>query len=136
VGLMSYSLDNERRAPTEPKTNFQYDESAEKFIIHRSQHCGPILQENWEKRNADDGYTKDRSMKRVAQIPLIIVEQWLREEGWNALEQGNSERVLQKIEDPEWSYLKTSEGKHYRKPQRNYYRGSCSVKPVFVGDTE
>jgi hypothetical protein len=134
VGLISYSMDQERRSAVEAKTIFHHDESANKIIIERTQDVRPILQENKEKRNVDDGYTRDRSMKRVAQIPLIIVEKWLKEEGWNALDQNESERLMQKLDDPDWSYLKTSDGKHARTAKREYFRGSCTTKPVYLGD--
>ena len=134
MGLMSFSLDQERRSAVEPKTTLHFDESAEQMIVQRTQSCDRILAENREKRLVDDGYTKDRSMKRVAQIPLIIVEKWLKEEGWNALDGNHSERLMQKLDDPDWSYLKTSDGKAARKAKRHYYRGSVATKPVYQGD--
>lgn len=132
VGLMKYSLDNERRTAQETNTVFHWDESGERYIIERHQDVEPILQENREKRLADDGYTKDRTMKRIAQIPLIIVEKWIKEDGFNAMDPNDSEALMQKLDDPDWSYLKTSEGKAARKVKRNYYRGSISTKPVFA----
>jgi hypothetical protein len=127
-------MDQERRAPSETHTVFHYDDSGDRFIIERKQDVEVILKENREKRLADDGYTADRSMKRIAQIPLIIVEKWLKEEGWNALDPNESERVMQKLDDPDWQYLKTSEGKAARKVKRNYYRGGVTTKAVYLGD--
>jgi len=90
-----------------------------------------ILKQNAELRKLYDGYNPDRSRKRVAQIPMIVVHKWIKRYGFNALEKGTLPRVLQLLDDPEWAYLKTSEGRTARRPLRAYHRAS-TASPVYL----
>jgi len=134
MGLMSASIDTERRSPLEVNHRFHYDTGDDRVILELQQDVAPILASNREKQTIDDGYTKDRSMKRVARIPLVIVEKIMRDKGWNPLDSNNSDRLLQLLDDPEYAYLKTSVGKHARRALREFFRGSCSTKMVYAGD--
>ena len=51
--------------------------------------------------------------RKVASIPLVVIYQWLAEDGFlftqlPQLEQ--TEYLRKKLNSPEWAYLKTSEG--------------------------
>lgn len=83
--------------------------------IISSQDVAPIIESNRAQYEANDGYTPDRSMRRVGFIPNIIIDKWLNEEGldvWAAL-RGNSDqavRLMRKLNDPDWRYLRTAAG--------------------------
>ena len=134
---MSFGLDTEARASNEVRHRFHYDEADDKFIVESTQDVESVLKENREMRRADDGFTQDRSMKRVGRIPLVVVEKIKREKGWDPMDANNSERLLQLLDDPDYAHFKTSDGKHARKTQRHYMRastGKAVTKPVFFGD--
>lgn len=130
---MSFMLDAEQRAPAEMHNRVHLDSDG-RVIFESVQDVEPILESNREKRRIDDGYTKDRTMKRVGRIPLVMVEKIMREKGWNPLHPSNSERLLQLLDDPDYSHFKTSDGRAARSVQRHYYRGSASTKLVRLGD--
>lgn len=125
-------MDQEPRRREEVHNQFVYDETDDRIIMNTVQDCTNILEENKLKRLTDDGYTKDRTMKRVATVPLVIVEKIINDEGWNMMDPNNSDRLLQFLDKPEWSYLKTADGKVSRKPLRTYCRASTT--PVYKSD--
>lgn len=139
MGLISYALDNNR--PGEVQTSFHYDEADDRIIISRTQDVEHTLRQNREMRLVDDGYTKDRTMKRVGRIPLVVIEQIMkgdpgRNNGWDPLAEENAERLLQLLDDPEYAHFKTSDGKVAHRPRRHYSRGGVSVRLVHSGDDE
>ena len=70
----------------------------------------PITERNKAMRTHNDGYTADRSMRRVASIPYILINKWLDEEGWNALDPANHDRLKRKLNDPDYAHLRTADG--------------------------
>lgn len=76
-----------------------------------SQDTAPILDRNRAMANHNDGYTRDREMRRVASIPFVLIQQWLHEEGWNAMDPANADRLAKKLNDPDYLYLRTAEGR-------------------------
>jgi len=134
MGLVRYSLDDKPKSKSEMRTSYVYDDADDRIIFDYQQDIGEILASNREKQNLDDGYTKDRTMRRVARIPMVVVEKIMREQGWNPMDQNNSERLLQLLDDPDYAYLKTSHGRHSHSTRREYFRGSCSTKAVYLGD--
>lgn len=77
--------------------------------FNREQDVEGILQQNKEERNH---YTQDKgsAIRKVASIPNIVIEQWLRE-GINIMNMGRCpdtrRKVLQKLNSPEFRYLRT-----------------------------
>ena len=131
MSLFKKSMNNSIRARSELSTNFFYDDAEEKIYVQKTQDVESIINSNREKQRLDDGYTKDRSLRRVGRDPLVIVEKIISEEGWNPMLPENSDRLLQLLDRPEYAYLKTSEGTHSRKKARTYYKGSASTKLVY-----
>lgn len=135
MGLVSYALDGEYRSPFELNNRFHYDEADDRIIMERVQDVEPILKSNRERFNEGDGYTKDRSMRLVARIPLVIVEKIISEQGWNPMLEENRGRLLALLDQPEYQYLRTSPGKLARGPVREYFKAStATIKPVYAGD--
>ena len=73
-----------------------------------------VLRSNQALQNAGwDGYSgdKDKAFKHVASIPLQIIEIWEKEYGVNPLEPGNEKLLTRLLNDPEWSWIRTSRGR-------------------------
>ena len=75
------------------------------------QEVTPILERNQAMAGHNSGYTPSRDMARIASIPLTVIYKWLTEEGWDALspDPDCQRKLAQKLDDPEWRYLRTSE---------------------------
>lgn len=89
-------------------TRFHFDESANRTIIERVQDVEPILERN--KREAADkvqGAGRSKEMRKVASIPLVVVEKWLREDGLDVFNPDHRVRLLRKLQDPAYRYLRT-----------------------------
>lgn len=82
------------------------------LTVYREQDVEPYLDANKRKQaDAVGGWRRNAgSMGRMlADIPNIVVEHWLKQ-GFNIFQV--SERELRKkLDDPDWSYLKTIPGK-------------------------
>ena len=73
-----------------------------------------------------DGYGPTREWRRVASIPNIILEKWYKEEGIRWWDSEDMAKLAAKLDDPEWSYLRTAPGHVGRRPYRQYYRASTA----------
>lgn len=71
----------------------------------------PVIEENKVWATHNDGYTQDRTIRRVARIPLIIWLKWLSEDGWDAFKPENAKKLCDKLNDVEWQYLRTAPGR-------------------------
>ena len=90
-----------------------YDEMKDELTVNRVQDVEPILEENKALQSLNNGYNQSRSMKRIASIPNVVAEQWMREDGinWMSLPKHEKRRYLQrKLNSNEYRYLRTSEG--------------------------
>lgn len=88
------------------------DDGAGGGIVHSTQNVAPLLERNKAMRLHNDGYTKDRTLRRVAFIPNIIRNKWLNEEGWDAYRPDlYGDKLAQKLNDPDWAYLRTADGR-------------------------
>lgn len=82
------------------------------LLIHSVQDVEPILDRNKAMRTTNDGYTADRSMRRVATIPLIVRNIILNEQGWDPWKPHlYPEKMAALLNDPDWSSLRTADGR-------------------------
>lgn len=87
-------------------------------VVKRTQDTEPILELNRQELNEAPSWRpyasgrKDVPMRKVAEIPLIVVEQWLKE-GINIFspDPDMQRRFRQKLNDPDWRHLRTFPGK-------------------------
>ena len=94
-------------------TTFHYDHSSDKTIIQTSQDVEPILEANKVAQTINDGYSPSRDLKRIASIPLVVVQKWMEEDGVNFLSLGKQDKakyLRKKLNDPDYAYLRTSPG--------------------------
>ena len=92
------------------ETTADYDEMADRLIDKRTQDVEPILELNKKLQTENDGYTPSRNMRRVASIPNIVLEQWMKE-GIDIYDKNCREAVRRKLNDPEWMWLRTAPGR-------------------------
>lgn len=95
-------------------SEFHYDETEDRTTIRRVQDCEPIVDHNKRLQSLNDGYNPDRSLKRIASIPLVVAEKWMNEDGinWMALPKHEKRKYLaRKLNDPQWRHLRTSAGR-------------------------
>lgn len=59
----------------------------------------------------NDGYSPTREMRRVASIPLALIQHWKATEGWDAFDPANADKLAQKLMDPDYAHLRTAEGR-------------------------
>jgi hypothetical protein len=74
----------------------------------------PLLDHNKDSRTTSS-YTK-KGIKNdwwhYAHIPMSIIHKWLVEEGINVFEKNDARKVFQKLNSPEYRYLKTTTKTH------------------------
>ena len=79
----------------------------------------PILDHNKKLYTQNDGYSADKSLKRVASIPTIVLEIWAKEYNkdqnkgnWFALPKDVQTKILkEKLNSSDYRYFRTAPGK-------------------------
>lgn len=84
----------------------------DQYLLHSSQDTDAIIERNKAMATTNDGYSPSRELRRVATIPALIREKWLKEEGWDAWRPDRyPEQLMRKLNDPEWQFLRTAPGR-------------------------
>ncbi len=98
----------------------KYDPIDDELLVRSQQDVEPTLELNKKLYTKDDeGYGSTRDLRRVASIPNIIVEKWLKEDGINVYREEDWPKVAAKLDDPEYRFLRTAPGKVSRRPVRH-----------------
>ncbi len=79
-------------------------------VEERIQDVEPVLERNKALLTHDDGYSPSRDMKRIASVPNIVIEQWLKE-GVNVFDPNCEAEVMRRLNSSDWAHLRTSGGK-------------------------
>lgn len=88
-----------------------FAENHDGFAIASVQDVAPILEEVQAQRMHNDGYSQDRSVRRVAHVPASVRDLWLQQEGWDAYRPDlYAEKLAEKFNDPDWYHLRTADG--------------------------
>lgn len=81
--------------------------------VHRVQDVEDVLNENKAAYNSHGDWKSSRygkgPMHKIASIPIIVVEQWLKE-GFD-IYTATPQQIRRKLNDPEYKYLRTIPGK-------------------------
>lgn len=100
---------------TDPiKTKFKYDHSEDKVVSHNVQDVEPLLELNKKELTGDSIYgTGDNvaGMRKVASIPLVVIEKWKRELGVDIMNKNDWPKIKQLLNDPENRFFRTKEGR-------------------------
>lgn len=81
------------------------------IIVRMTQDVAPVLERNKAAKNHNDGYSQSRELRRVATIPPMVALKWLQEEGWWVHDPQCADRLLKKLQDPDWAHLRTADGR-------------------------
>jgi hypothetical protein len=92
-------------------TKYTHDEPDDLFVVQKQQDVEPILKNNHALRTLNDGFTPSRDMKRIASIPMIVINHWREKLGIDIYDPNDLKKVKQLLNDPDWQYLKTSDGR-------------------------
>lgn len=100
----------------------EFDHDGDQVTWRTSQDCDPILDRNRELANFTDGYTTTpgRIRRHIAEIPNVVVEQWLHEKcscskvpgehGFNVF-RCSDDALRKRLRDPEYAFLRCSSGR-------------------------
>lgn len=91
---------------------FLYDPVTGEWGVESVQDVESILEVNKKLQN-EEGYTRHgikNDFWHVAQIPVVVQEKWLREEGIDIYNKDHWPKVKAKLNDPDYRYLKTTRG--------------------------
>ena len=82
------------------------------LLIHSTQDVGAILDRNKAAKTHNDGYTPDRSMRRVATIPAIVRTYLMNTQGWDPWRPDlYPEKMAALLNDADWAFLRTADGR-------------------------
>lgn len=101
------------------------DEAAGKLVHRSTQDVEPILKNNKQLYNLNDGYSASRGWRRAASIPNIVIERWMKQ-GINAYDEADWPKILAMLDSPEYLFLRTAPGRLSRRPVRHFFKASTS----------
>ena len=97
-------------SPIKRKTT--YDTDGDKLVQHSVQDVSPLIELNKKEFNKDyihGGVETQGGMRKVASIPLIIIEKWKTEHGVDITNKDHWDKVKKLLNDPEYRFLRTHE---------------------------
>lgn len=91
---------------------YWYDHSQDKIILRHVMETDEIINANKEEYNQFNGvgYGDSNGMHKVATIPLILINKWKQENGFDWFNSTDKERRAW-LDKPEHAFLKTRPGK-------------------------
>lgn len=86
------------------------------FSITNMQDVEPIIENNKKLQNSHERKKKGikEGMWHYGSVPAIIIQKWNIEIGGDILARHNRKEFFKRLNSPEYAYLRTSPGKHYR----------------------
>lgn len=75
------------------------------------QDTGALLEANKARYNDGDGYSKDRTWRRAAEVPNVVIQKWLQEDGIDFWNPDHAKAVRAKLNSSEYLYLRTAPGR-------------------------
>ena len=89
-----------------------YDDVTDKLTVHTIQDVEPHLDQNKTTMCDDRLWAETEWGRKVAQIPLIVVHQWLNETPpLDLFNPAHKQRVKVRLNSREWSHLRTRPGR-------------------------
>jgi hypothetical protein len=93
------------------QTKYVEDAMTGDLVVHRTSDVEPILEDNKRLFNLNDGYTPSRELRRVASVPMVIIEKWKNELGVDAFDPNHKLAVRKLLNSSEYLYLRTAPGR-------------------------
>ncbi len=89
----------------------RFDQAENRFTLHLDADIEPVIDKNKRMANMNDGYSSKREWRRIATIPLVVIELWKNTYGVNPLSRGNEKLLRRLLNDPDLRGLRTSPGR-------------------------
>lgn len=80
------------------------------WVARSEAEVDPILDRNKAMAAHNDGYSPDKTFRRVATLPFALIQYWKEVEGWDAMDADNHDKLVKVLNDPEYSWLRTAPG--------------------------
>lgn len=95
------------------RREFAYDHDTCEVTIRTVMDIEPLLELNAEMRNSDaDGWSHDKSMRTIAEIPMHVLNKWAEEWGFPSAEGIEFDtKVVKRMRDRDFYKFRTSEGR-------------------------
>ena len=94
------------------QTRLYHDDADDRLIVERTQDCDEIVSAAKRAEADFDRGTYLRSdMVRVATVPNVVIEHWMKKYGLNPMDPDDTKKILSLLNDPDWRYLKTVPGR-------------------------
>jgi len=81
----------------------------DKIIERRTQDVEGVLDDNKRLYSDGDGYSESRELRRVASIPMVIVEQWMAE-GVDIFDPNSAAEIRRRLNSSDNRFLRTAPG--------------------------
>lgn len=81
------------------------------YTLFSTQENDPFLERNKTLATHNDGWSASRDLRREGSVPMAMIEKWKAEEGVNVLHPSGHDFLKAKLNDYDFSYLRTSPGK-------------------------
>lgn len=81
------------------------------MVERLEQDAEPFLEHNKKLQTHNDGYSPSREVRHVASVPMGVVLMWQQKHGIDVFNPNHADAVKRLLNDPEYRWLRTSEGK-------------------------
>ncbi len=92
------------------KVSLRVDSDGTMHVL-KAQALAPVFDAIAAMRNENDGYNARRDTRRVAHLPQIWIDHCRAVEGWDPLNVENHDRLAKVLNDGDYAYLRTAEGR-------------------------
>ena len=94
------------------RREFAYDHSTKEAVIRTTMDVDPLLDDNARLRNdGTGGWSQDRAMRRIAEIPMHVLCKWAEEWGMPGPHGEEFDlKLIKRMNDRDFYKLRTSEG--------------------------
>lgn len=92
----------------------EYDSATRKTHVHTTYsdwQTDAVLDNNHRMANHNDGWSKSREWRRVAEIPMSVIHQWMVTKGVDALDKNHWPEVKKLLNNSEWLKLRSAHWK-------------------------
>lgn len=91
-------------------TTYIHDEASDLLVIKTSADVEANIEANKREYN-DNANARFGDLKRVASIPVVVMEKWIAEDGINYMAPEHKDALRRKLNDPDNRFMRTMPGK-------------------------